>query len=85
MKLYVLMTSLALIAGASLGYWTGKGSAQTGFASGCSATGIVVVYDYAAESHRHFHCFELEDLEAPGHPEEPGRDNLFEYQARLML
>ena len=85
MKLYVLMTSLALIAGASLGYWTGKGSAQTGFASGCSATGIVVVYDYAAESHRHFHCFELEDLEGPVHPEEPGPDSRFEYQARFTL
>jgi hypothetical protein len=59
MKIYILMTSLMLTAGAALGYWTGQGSAQTGFASGCSETGIVVVYDYNAEEHRHFHCFEL--------------------------
>ncbi len=85
MKLYVLMTSLALVAGASLGYWTGKGSAQTGFASGCSATGIVVVYDYTAEAHRHFHCFELENLDDPLHPDDPDPDRRFEQQARLTL
>ena len=60
MKMYILMTSLTLAAGAALGYWTGQGSAQTGFASGCAEAGIVVVYDYRTEEHRHFHCFELE-------------------------
>jgi hypothetical protein len=70
MKTYVLMTSLALAAGVSLGFWTGKGSAQTGFASGCAADGLVVVYDYQTEAHRHFHCFELDDLGAPEKPEE---------------
>ena len=68
MKTYVLMTSLALAAGVSLGFWTGKGSAQTGFASGCAATGLVVVYDYQTEEHRQFHCFELGQ---PGQPEKP--------------
>ena len=62
MKLYIFMTSLALMAGASLGYWTGQGSAETEFAQGCTATGVVVVYDHQSEIHRHFHCFELEDL-----------------------
>jgi hypothetical protein len=59
-KLYVLMTSITLAAGAALGYWTGKGSAQKSFASGCDETGFVAVYDYKTEALRHFHCFELE-------------------------
>ena len=61
MRIYVLMTSITLVAGAALGYWTGQGSAQKGFAAGCEETGIVVVYDYQTEEHRHFHCFELEE------------------------
>ncbi len=74
MKFYVLMTSLALAAGVSLGYWSGKGSAGTGFANDCISAGIVVVYDYQQEEHRHFHCFELGDLEKPdeGHPKGSG-------------
>ena len=82
MKIYVLMTSLALIAGTSLGYWTGKGSAQSGFASGCSATGLVVVYDYETEKRRHFHCFELGEPEAP---ETPVPSRRFESKALLTL
>ena len=66
MKFYVLMTSLALAAGAALGFWTGQGSAETEFAQGCADMGIVVVYDHRSESHRHFHCFELdEDVQPP--------------------
>ncbi len=60
MKMYVFMTSLALLAGTSLGYWTGQGTARTDFAQVCADTGFVVVYDYESEAHRHFHCFELE-------------------------
>ena len=60
MKMYVFMTSLALLAGTSLGYWTGQGTARTDFAQVCADTGFVVVYDHESEAHRHFHCFELE-------------------------
>ena len=65
MKLYVFMTSLALAAGASIGYWTGHGSALTEFAQDCMTDGIAVVYDYQADQHRHFHCFELDDTAKP--------------------
>jgi hypothetical protein len=75
MKLYVLMTSLALFAGASLGYWTGQGSAETQFAQGCADAGVVVVYDHQTELHRHFHCFELEDLHQPSPRDPPQREN----------
>ena len=61
MKIYIFMTSVALAAGVSLGYWTGQGSAETEFAQGCSDMGIVVVYDHQSEAHRHFHCFELDE------------------------
>lgn len=69
MKTYVLMTSLVLAGGMSLGFWTGKGSAQTKFASGCAANGLVVVYDYQTEEHRRFHCFELGQVEESEKPE----------------
>ncbi len=72
MKIYLFMTSLALAAGASLGYWTGQGSAETDFAQGCAETGIVVVYDHHAEAHRHFHCFELDHQQSPERRETPG-------------
>jgi hypothetical protein len=71
MKIYVLMTSLALAAGTSLGYWTGQGSAETGFVQGCAETGIVAVYDHQFEAHRHFHCFELERQQSPERGETP--------------
>jgi hypothetical protein len=71
MKFYVLMTSLALIAGTSLGYFTGRGSAESGFASGCVSRGVVVVYDQHTEEHRHFHCFELAER-----GQHPGPDRL---------
>ncbi len=69
MKLYVLMTSLALVAGVSLGFWTGQGSATTGFISGCSSSAVVALYDHQTEMNRHFHCFELGDRGEPGQPE----------------
>lgn len=72
MKLYVLMTSLCLAAGASLGYWTGQGSAQTDFAKGCAESAIVVIYDYKSEEPRHFHCFELEQQQPEKTKEKPG-------------
>lgn len=74
MKIYVLMTSLALAAGASIGYWTGHASALTQFVQGCTADGIAVVYDYQNEQHRHFHCFELDATDEPEPPEthDPG-------------
>ena len=61
MKLYVLMTSLALAAGTALGYYNGKGAAQTSFAQDCAASSFAVIYDYSMEQTRHFHCFELDD------------------------
>ncbi len=72
MKAYVLMTSLALMAGTAFGYWNGKGSAQSSFAADCADTSFAVVYDYSSEQHRHFHCFELD---ASGKPE-PASDTL---------
>ena len=65
MKIYILITSIALAAGAALGFWTGQGSAETEFSQGCAEMGIVVVYDHLSESHRHFHCFELEEEAKP--------------------
>lgn len=64
MRRYVLMTSLALMAGTALGYWNGKGAAHTQFVTACTDTQVTVVYDYGNDEHRHFHCFEL-DTEAP--------------------
>ena len=64
-RYYLLMTSLALAAGASLGYYTGQGSAQVNLANECIESGIFVVYDAEALAHRHFHCFELDGLEEP--------------------
>jgi hypothetical protein len=67
MKRYVLMTSLALMAGAGIGYWNGKGAAHTQFVTACTDTKFTVVYDYGSDEHRHFHCFEL-DTEKPEPP-----------------
>ncbi len=67
MKRYVLMTSLALMAGAGIGYFNGKGAAHTEFVSACTDSSFAVVYDYGSDEHRHFHCFEL-DTEAPEAP-----------------
>ncbi len=71
-RMYILMTSLALTAGTALGYWSGQGSAETGFANDCIQQGIFVVYDSESGEHRHFHCFELQDLEEHKAPKPPG-------------
>ncbi len=60
MKLYVLMTSLMLAAGAGIGYWHGKGSTEARIVNACMDTRLTVVYDHLNDAHRHFHCFELE-------------------------
>ena len=75
MKLYVLMTSLTLAVGVSLGYWTGQESARTGFAKGCAATGFAVVYDNQRKEKRYFHCFELELQEPPEPRDAPDAGN----------
>jgi hypothetical protein len=63
MKTYVFMTSVALLAGVSLGYWAGHGRAQTELANACIAAGLAVVYDHQSEEKRRVHCFELKDPE----------------------
>lgn len=66
MKTYVLMTSMALLAGTAIGYFSGKDTAADQFASACTDAGFAVVYDHRARQHRSFHCFELnltEDVE----------------------
>ena len=68
MKRYVLMTSLALMAGAGVGYFNGKGAAHTQFVSACIDTKFAVVYDYGSDEHRHFHCFELDTEAMDAHP-----------------
>ena len=68
MKRYVLMTSLALMAGAGVGYFNGKGAAHSAFVSACTGTRFAVVYDYGSDEHRHFHCFELDTEEAESPP-----------------
>lgn len=68
MKAYVFMTSVALLAGVSLGYWAGHGRAQTELANGCITAGLAVVYDHQTEEQRHFHCFELKGQETPEQP-----------------
>lgn len=64
MKLYILLTALGLAASGALGYWNGKDSAQDGFVSACLDSRMAVVYDRGSDEHRHFHCFELDALEA---------------------
>jgi len=59
-RTYVLMTSLALLAGTGIGYFSGKDSAMDQFASDCAHHSLTVVYDYSLREHRGFHCFELE-------------------------
>jgi len=68
MKTYVFMTSVALLAGVSLGYWAGHGRAQTELANACIAAGLAVVYDHQSEEKRRFHCFELKDPETSEPP-----------------
>jgi len=68
MKTVVFMTSVALVAGASLGYWAGHGRANTELANACIAAGLAVVYDHQTQEKRRFHCFELKDPEAPEPP-----------------
>ncbi|KAA1191999.1 hypothetical protein F0M18_10795 [Pseudohalioglobus sediminis] len=68
MKLYVLMTSLALLTGTAIGYLGGKDSTQDRFVMACTDTRVAVIYDPASDAHRHFHCFELESLEPPAEP-----------------
>lgn len=60
MKAYVLMTSLALIAGTAVGYFSGKDTVADRFASECTKSGFAVLYDYSTKQHRSFHCFELD-------------------------
>ena len=60
MKIYVLMTSLALMAGTAIGYLSGKENTQERFVAACTDTRIAVIYDYGSDEPRHFHCFELE-------------------------
>lgn len=67
-KTYVFMTSVALLAGVSLGYWAGHGRAQTELANACIAAGLAVVYDHQSEEQRRFHCFELKDPETSEPP-----------------
>jgi hypothetical protein len=59
MKVYVLMTSLALMAGTAVGYFNGKGAAQSQFAEACVDTKLAALYDRGNDELRHFHCFEL--------------------------
>ena len=61
MRRYVFMTSMALLAGVSLGYWAGHGRAGTELANACIAAGLAVVYDHQAQENRRFHCFELKE------------------------
>ena len=65
MKHYVVMTSLCLVAGVAVGYWTGQGVAKTEFANGCTGDAMVVIYDYQNKGQRHFHCFELQQEKPP--------------------
>ena len=64
MRLYILLTVLGLTASGALGYWGGKGTAQASFVNACLDSRFAVVYDQGSDAHRHFHCFELDDLEA---------------------
>lgn len=68
MKIYVLMTSLALMTGTAIGYLNGKDTAQSSFVSACTETRIAVVYEYGSDQPRHFHCFELQAPEAAEAP-----------------
>jgi hypothetical protein len=68
MKIYILMTSLALMAGTAIGYLSGKDSAQSHFVSACTDTRMAVVYDFGSDEPRHFHCFELESLDKTDPP-----------------
>jgi Fe2+ or Zn2+ uptake regulation protein len=71
--MYVPMTSLALIAGAALGQWSGHRSAENGFVADCAQQGLFVVYDADSDAHRHFHCFEVKDLQEFKEPAPPAK------------
>ena len=70
--MYILMTFLTLGTGTALGDWSGQGSAETGIANDCIQPGGFAVYDADSGEHRHFHCFELQDLEKYKEPKPPG-------------
>ena len=74
MRLYIMLTALGLTASAALGYWSGKDRAEASFVSTCLDSRFAVVYDQDTDAHRHFHCFELDELQAmkpqPGEVEE---------------
>lgn len=59
-RLYLAMTSLALITGAALGHWSGKQGTLDSFVQDCSESHVSVVYDRVLDQHRHFHCFEID-------------------------
>ena len=69
MRYTVLVTSLALLSGTTLGYWNGKGAARAEFVNACTRTSFASVYDGSSEEHRRFHCFELEQQEEAPHPQ----------------
>ena len=68
-RTYVLMTSLALLTGTAIGYFSGKDSAIDQFASDCADHSLTVVYDYSLREHRGSHCFELNSTKSA---EDPG-------------
>lgn len=73
LRIYVLMTSLSLIAGTALGHWSGQKSTESDLANDCEQQGVFVVYDPDSDAHRHFHCFEVQDLEDFKEPAPPPR------------
>ena len=69
MKTYLLVTTLTLASIVAVSYWTGKRSAQAGFANACATLGVVVVFDRQTDAARLFHCFEFGNTAAPDIPE----------------
>ncbi len=76
LRIYVLMCSLALMVGTTLGFWTGQGSAKTDLANDCLRQGIFVAYDADTGEHRHFHCFELPEPDEENKASRPGPPKL---------
>jgi hypothetical protein len=66
-RYYLFVTSLALMAGAWLGHWSGSAGREAEFLQACSTARFAVVYDQSTEEVRHFHCFEID----PGGSEKP--------------
>lgn len=68
MKLYLAACSFSLLSGVALGYLNGKQTTLQSFADKCSDHNFVVIEDRQDAQDRHYHCFELREVELEKEP-----------------